>query len=73
MCIETRQSLGYSYARLEIPQLHLPPAAEIMQLQRNPRMSPPVAQVPEPRNEPYGLTSVMTNYVPNFMNMRAER
>ncbi|XP_037721838.1 putative uncharacterized protein DDB_G0271606 [Drosophila subpulchrella] len=60
----------YPRAQLRGP---LPPAAEIMQLQRNPRMSTPAAQVQEPRNEPYGITSVMTNYVANFMNMRAER
>ncbi|XP_036670501.3 trichohyalin isoform X1 [Drosophila suzukii] len=65
-----QRSDPYPRAQLRGP---LPPAAEIMQLQRYPRMSPPVAQVHEPRNEPYGLTSVMTNYVANFMNMRNER
>ncbi|KAH8364369.1 hypothetical protein KR084_006367 [Drosophila pseudotakahashii] len=65
------------------PRATLPPAAEIMQLQRNPQMSqlphPPAAQshsqfqTHQPRNEHFGITSVMTNYVANFMNMRAER
>ncbi|XP_016955107.1 transcription factor SPT20 homolog [Drosophila biarmipes] len=60
------------YARTQL-RGPLPPAAEIMQLQRSPHMSPPAAQVHEPRSEPYGMASVMTNYVANLMNMRAER
>ncbi|XP_016976687.1 transcription factor SPT20 homolog [Drosophila rhopaloa] len=53
----------------------LPPAAEVMRFQENPQIVPPTAQTHEPssRNEQIGITSIMTNYVANFMNMRAER
>ncbi|XP_017002131.2 interaptin [Drosophila takahashii] len=69
------------YPLAQLRAMTLPPAAEIMQLQRNPQMSqhphPPAAQsqsqAHQPRNEHFGITSVMTNYVASFMNMRAER
>ncbi|XP_039488130.1 transcription factor SPT20 homolog isoform X1 [Drosophila santomea] len=46
----------------------LPPAAQILPIHRNPH-----AQPPEPRNDHFGMNSVMNNYVANFMNVQADR
>ncbi|XP_017070573.1 putative mediator of RNA polymerase II transcription subunit 26 [Drosophila eugracilis] len=51
----------------------LPPAAEILQLQRNPQIIPSATQAHEPRNADLGITPVMATYVANFMNSRADR
>ncbi|EDX11153.1 GD14844 [Drosophila simulans] len=46
----------------------LPPASLILPGHRNPQSQPL-----EPRNDHFGITSVMSNYVASFMNMQADR